>query len=172
MKLIKRDFSLKAWVRAPWKHRPSIKSQLWYISYLLYLYLHLLPCCCIWNSLWMEHGHILKNIYFNLLTPKAGEGGLRRKYLLPCGCICDSIWFDMQHDHVLKKLILTFDPTPRVCLWLEGSGGKIFATTFLHSWFNLICNLTMFLKGWILTFWLQGQGMGVSGALQAKYLLP
>ena len=71
----------------------------------------------------------------------------------------------MQHDHVLKKLILTFDPTPRVCLWLEGSGGKIFATTFLHLWFNLICNLTMFLKSWIFTFWPQGQGMGVSGAL-------
>ena len=69
---------------------------------------------------------------------------------------------------------INFDiwPTPRVCLWLEGSGGKIFATTFLHSWFNLICNLTMFLKSWILTFWSQGQGIGVSGALRSKYLLP
>ena len=32
-----------------------------------------------------------ENLYFNLLTPKAGEGGLQGKYLLPCGCIRDSI---------------------------------------------------------------------------------
>ena len=51
----------------------------------------------------MQHGHVLKNLYFNLLTPKAGEGDLQEKYLLPCGCICDSIYFDMKHDYVLKS---------------------------------------------------------------------
>ena len=69
-----------------------------------------------------------------------------------------------------EKVNFDIWPHPRVCLWLEGSGGKIFATTFMHLWFNLICNLTMFLKSLILTFW--PQGMGVSGALPAKYLLP
>ena len=74
MKLIKQDFSLKAWVQAPWVHRPSIKIQLWYISYLFHLYLHLLSCCCICDSVWMQHGHVLKNLYFSLLTPRLGRG--------------------------------------------------------------------------------------------------
>ena len=76
MKLIRWDFSLKAWVRAPWVHRPSIKSQLWYISYLMYLYLHLLPCCCICDSLWMQHGHVLKKTYIlTFWPPRPGMGG-------------------------------------------------------------------------------------------------
>ena len=36
---------------------------------------YLLPCCCIGDSLGMQHGHVLKNLYFNLLTPKAREWG-------------------------------------------------------------------------------------------------
>ena len=96
---------------------------------------YLLPRCCIGDSLCMQHGHVLKNLYFNLLTPKAREGGG-----VCGGNICYHVAafvipfkLDMQHENVLKKLILTFDPTPIGCLWLEGSGSKIFATTFLHS---------------------------------------
>ena len=60
----------------------------------------------------------------------------------------------MQHDHVLKKL--NFDlltrPGTSVCVW--GSADKIFATMLLHFVipFNLICNMTMFWKRWILTY--------------------
>ena len=75
--------------------------------------------------------------------PRVGGRGLRTKYWLPCwcirdflecGCIRDSIWFYMQDAYVLDKL--KFDLlNPRVD---EGSGGKIFATMVLHSWFYLI----------------------------------
>ena len=41
------------------------------------------------------------------------EAGLRAKYLFPCCCI--HVKFEMQHNHVLKKLIfLSFDSNPRV----------------------------------------------------------
>ena len=55
--------------------------------------------------------------------------------------------FDMQHDHVLKKLKVTFYPNPpqgrRRIGW---SAGKIFGTMLLYFMipFNLICNMTMF----------------------------
>ena len=56
----------------------------------------------------MQHDHVLKKLNFDLLTPvRVGLGeGLRVKELLPCCCIHDSISFEMQHDDVLKKLIL------------------------------------------------------------------
>ena len=45
---------------------------------------HLLPCCCIHDSLlfYMQHGHVLKKFSFGLFTPSprvVGEGGLRAK---------------------------------------------------------------------------------------------
>ena len=56
-------------------------------------------------------------LYFDLLTPTprsgGGGGGLQAKYLVPCCCIRDSLFFDMLHDHVLKKLKLTFWPQPQ-----------------------------------------------------------
>ena len=39
--------------------------------------------------------------------------------------------------------------------------------------FNVICNMTMFWKSWIMTYWPHPQGREVGrGGLQAKYLLP
>ena len=85
---------------------------------------------------------------------------------------CDSFKSDMQHWHVLKKF--NFD------LWtifqgLGGGGryvGKIFATMLLHFVirFNLICNMPMFWKSWILTFW--PHSLGQWRAYLAKHLLP
>ena len=42
----------------------------------------------------MKHNHVLKELYFDLLTLGSGGGGgggggLRTKYLLPCCCIGD-----------------------------------------------------------------------------------
>ena len=45
-----------------------------------------------------------------------GRGGLQAKCLVPCCCNRDSLKFDMQHDHVLKKLICDL-------LTLRGGGG-------------------------------------------------
>ena len=64
--------------------------------------------------------------------PRSG-GGLQAKHLLPCCRICDTLLFEMQHDHVLKKLI--FNPTSRVGEGGgggRGSAGKVFATMLLH----------------------------------------
>ena len=47
---------------------------------------------------------------------------------------CDFLKFDMQHDHVLKKLI--FDPHSQGRG--AGSAGRIFATMWLHAFFHLI----------------------------------
>ena len=57
----------------------------------------------------------------------------------------------------------------------EGGGryvGKMFATMLLHFVirFNLICNMPMFWKRWILTFW--PHPLGYWRALKAKHLLP
>ena len=44
----------------------------------------------------MQHDIVLKNVNFDLLTPRSvgGGGGLRAKYLLPCYCILESLEFD------------------------------------------------------------------------------
>ena len=55
----------------------------------------------------------------------------------------------MQHDHVLKKWILTF--------WIPGSAYKIFVAMWLHSWFHLIWYKDdHVLKSWHLIFGIPG----------------
>ena len=51
---------------------------------------YVLAWCSMLNSLQyvMQHGHVLKKLNFDLLTPRVV--GLRAKYLLPGCCICDS----------------------------------------------------------------------------------
>ena len=73
----------------------------------------------------------------------------------------------MQHDHVLKKL--TFDLLIRSTAWVGGSVGKIFATILLQFMipFNLICNITMFWKKWILTYWPHHYGCGGGGMVRS-----
>ena len=60
-----------------------------------------------------------------------------------------------------KTDLLPTDPIHRVGGVGGGGGGggssdKIFATMLLHSWFSLIliCDMTMFWKSWISTYWL------------------
>ena len=71
----------------------------------------------------------------------------------------------MQHDHVLKKL--NFDLlTPYPGEGGGGGGGVCRQNIFYHVAaflipFNLICNITVFWKSWILTFWLQPGGPGM-----------
>ena len=44
----------------------------------------------------MQHDHVLKNVYFDVLTPPGSGvgvgGGLREKYLLPYCCIHDYLY--------------------------------------------------------------------------------
>ena len=75
----------------------------------------------------------------------------------------------------------TWQCSEKVDFWpigrVRGMGpGKIVATMLLHFVipFNLICNMTMLWKGWILTYW-PGQGgvyVCVWEELRTKYLLP
>ena len=83
----------------------------------------------------------------------------------------------MQHDYVLKKLI--FDlltpslGTVGVIEW--ESAGEIFAAKLLHFVvpFKSICNMTMFWKSWILTYWPHPRGGGLGeGVCLAKKMLP
>ena len=79
----------------------------------------------------MKHDHVLKNVNFDRQGLGVGEWYLWAKYLLQCSNIRYSLKFDMQHDHVMKQIVLL---TPRVVL--VGSVGKIFATMLLHLLFN------------------------------------
>ena len=65
----------------------------------------------------------------------------------------------MQHDHVLKSWIRPFDPQGK------GRWSKYLLPRYcIPIAFNLICNMTMFYKRWILTFLPLGSGGGgVSG---------
>ena len=108
----------------------------------------------------MQSDHVMEKLNFDLLTPGSGDGGERGSrgvwyvsYLLylclqlrPCCCIRES--FDVQHDHVPKKM--NFD-------LLRGEGCCrqnicYHVATFMFP-FNVICNMIMFRKSWILTFW-------------------
>ena len=98
----------------------------------------------------MQHDHVLKKLYLELLTPRVmwgggGGGGLRPKYLLPCCCIRDSIQFDMQYDIVQKKL--NFDQwTPPLGSGVGGGGQSCGQNICYHVAafsipFNMICNM-------------------------------
>ena len=58
---------------------------------------YLLPSCCICDTLSfdMQHGHVLKKLDFDLLTPPTGSGGggggSAAKFVLPCCYIHDSL---------------------------------------------------------------------------------
>ena len=81
----------------------------------------------------------------------------------------------MQHDYVLKKLnfdILT--PYPRVLGDLNNSAGKIcYHVAAFVVLFNLICNMTMLCKKWILTSLPhpQGRGGGSAGNHVAAFMI-
>ena len=122
-----------------------------------------------------------KRLNFDLLTPSpvcvcvcvcvccGRGGGLLVKYSLACSCI---LWFAfnlicnaMQLDHVLKKVeIWPYDSVSKV----GAGGGGLWAKKCYHVAafvipFNLICNVTVFRKGWIFTVWSQPQCQGGGG---------
>ena len=110
----------------------------------------------------MQYDHVLKKLNFNLLTPRALGGS--------AGEIVATLWLHLWFHlswcatwPCFEKV--NFDilaPPP-------GSGGGrrglcgqniCYQVSAFVILFNLVCNLTMFWKSWILTFWLQGQRMG------------
>ena len=48
-------------------HSSLIQNYVLYVSYILYLCLQLLPCCCIRDSFDVQHDHALKKLNFALL---------------------------------------------------------------------------------------------------------
>ena len=66
-------------------------------------------CCCIRDSLKfnIHHDQILKMLNFQLLTPRA-RGVLGAKICYRIATYYDLFSFDMQHDHDVKSLSLTF----------------------------------------------------------------
>ena len=74
----------------------------------------------------------------------------------------------MQHDHVLKKLNSDL-MTPSLGSWVWGG----LQAKFLLSCccildaiiYNLICNMTVFWKSWVMTYWHHPQGEGGGGAV-------
>ena len=98
----------------------------------------------------MQHEIVLKTFW------PLGSGGLRAEYLLPCFYIswihlmCNATW-------PCSEKVEQIDPIHRVGVG-KGVGvtaGKIFCyhVAAFEILFNLICNMTMFWKSWILTFW-------------------
>ena len=59
------------------------------------------------SNLIMQQDYFQKRKQINLLTPSRGSRvSVRAKHLLICYCKLHVLKFDMQHDHILKKLIL------------------------------------------------------------------
>ena len=111
---------------------------------------YLLQRCCIRDSLYfdMQHDHVLKKLNLDLLIPYRRVLGLGvcvqnicchvAEFMIPFNLICnmtmfwnsccigDSLKFDMQHDHVLKKWILTYWPNP-----LGRGGGRCLRAKYL-----------------------------------------
>ena len=76
-----------------------------------------------------------------------GGGGLPAKYLLPFCCIGDILKFNMQYVYVLKNL----DPQ----CWRGGGVCWQNIPYYVAACvipFNLICNMTIFWRSWILSF--------------------
>ena len=133
---------------------------------------HLLPCCCIYDSLTfdMQHDIVLKKMNFDLLTPRVRRG-LWAKYLLP---FCASNKFNMQQDHVLKNRnfdLLTLRSGVGVC---EQNSCYHVVTLWDSIWFDMQHD-TVLVR---LNFDLLTSSprnvcvcLGMEG-VQAKYLLP
>ena len=110
----------------------------------------------------MQHGHVLKKLNFDLLTPSQGLGWvLRAKYcyhvarfVIRFNLICNVAVF-------WKRWILTnLPPSP----WLGGICGKniCYHVAAFVILFSLTCNMIIFWKkSLILTFWPQKQGQWV-----------
>ena len=135
----------------------------------------------------MQHDHILKKMYFDLLTPPQGSkvGVLGQNFcshvaafIIPFNLICNMTIF-------WNKWILTFWPQPQgrgvggLVVVVGGGGGggevcgQIFDTMLLHLWFRLTWYATRpcseKVECWL--FDPPGPVGGGGGGLRAKYLL-
>ena len=99
---------------------------------------------------------------------------LQAKHLIPCCCNRDSLQFDMQHDLVLHKLNfdhLAITLVSGDVVWVGVCGQNIcyHAAAFMIP-FNLICNMTVYWKRGILTYWPHplGPSRGWDSGLRSK----
>ena len=139
----------------------------------------LLSCCYIvWlHLIWYATWHFSEKVEFWPFDPKGQGEEVQAKYLLLCYYISwlHLIW--MQNDHFLKKLRWnslqshqgTGEGVCRQNIWYN-------VATFFILFNLIICNMTMFWKSPILTYWPLHQGWGGEGAgigrLKANYLAP
>ena len=92
--------------------------------------------------------------WINWILTCWGEVGLWAKYLLLYCCICNSLKFDMQHDHVLPKLNLTFWPTgsgrggcgQNICYHITARSWRV--RIFAHSVHPFPPSIHTFLSVW------------------------
>ena len=114
-------------------HRSLIQNYVWYISYILYLCLQLLPCCCIQDSFDVQHDHALKKLNFDLLRGEWRAAGKTFATILLHSRF-PLIWYATWSCSKIVEF-QSFDPQG----WGRGgAAGKIFVTIFLHSRLPLI----------------------------------
>ena len=56
----------------------------------------------------MQNDHVLKKLNYDLLTHRVEVGSACKTICYHVAAFRDALTFDMQHGHVLKKLILTY----------------------------------------------------------------
>ena len=138
------------------RHRSKIQHHVWYVSYLLYLCLQLLPCCCIRDCFDVQHDHVLKKLNFDLLWVEGAAGKIFATMLLHSRF--PLIWYATWSCSAKVKFDLLTLGSGRG--GGGGAAGKIFATMLLHLWLPLIlyaiwpCSE----KVEFLTFWPPGSG--------------
>ena len=134
----------------------------------------MLPCCCIE----MIHDHVLKKLNFDLMTPSLeGEGGTSAGKIFATMLQLHS-WFSLIwnaswpcSEKVEFWHFVWPQPQVQVCVYGGGGGGGggvcgqniCYHVAESLILLNLICNLTMFWKSWILTYWPHHQGQGLGG---------
>ena len=80
----------KNWILTFWSHqstqgvchRSQIQNHVWHVSYLLYLCLQLLPCCCIRDSFDVQHDHVLKSWILTFWGERGAAGKIFATMLL------------------------------------------------------------------------------------------
>ena len=114
----------------------------------------------LWSKITFDMFHIYYTSWHKFwhLDPQCWQGGgwsLLAKYFLPCCCICDSslIWYATGPCSQQVE----FWPIDPQC-WRGGGGVVCWQNIPYHVAayvipFNLICNMTIFWRSWILSFW-------------------
>ena len=130
-------------------HRSLIQNYVWYVSYILYLCLQLLPCCCIRDSFDVQHDHALIKLNFDLLRGEWRAAGKKFATILLHSRF-PLIWYVTWSC----SKIVEFQPLdPQGQGEGRGCGQNVcYHIAAFPIPFNLIWNMTMFCKSYIWPF--------------------